>query len=109
MNKKAIPLALQSILWSSDIKDLDLEKNKNYIINQVLIYGTFKEISWLYKTYGKPQIIRIFLDFPSKSYPAFMFNFVKNYLLGLSNKSLDENAYVTSIHGPIKPRTATSI
>lgn len=109
LKSKKIPKNLQGILWSVDIKDLDIEKDKWYIIHQFLIYGDFKELAWLFKTYGKKEILKVFLNTPSKNYPAIIFHFVKNYLLGLKNKTLDEGAYVTSIHGPVKPRAATGL
>lgn len=46
-----LPASLQSILWSADIKQLDLTKDKIYIINQILSYGGLKELRWLFSNY----------------------------------------------------------
>jgi len=50
MKDKKIPSFLQAVLWSVDIKDLNLEEDKIYIINQVLAYGGVEELKWLFKT-----------------------------------------------------------
>lgn len=109
MKRKAVPKSLQPILWSTDVKKLDLSRDKGYIIHQVLIYGTLAEIRWLFSTYTKSQVIKVFLSHPVKLYPKKIYAFVKNYLLGLSQVILDTEDYVTSIFGPVRQRTADRI
>lgn len=104
-----IPSSLQSILWSVDVKHLEPDRDKGYIIHQVLNYGSFVDLRWLLQTYSKNDIIDVFVNQPSKTYPKPVFQFVKNYILGLKNRSLDENAYITSIHGPVRPRAVESL
>lgn len=106
---KTIPKRLQPILWSCNIKQLDLERDKAYIIHQILIYGTLDDFKWLFKAYSKKEIIDVFLNASYKSYPNFIFYFVKNYLLGLKNIKLNENNYVTSISGFVRPRAAEGV
>lgn len=106
---KTIPKRLQPVLWSCDIKQLNLERDKAYIVHQILIYGTLDDIRWLLKTYSKKEIVDTFLKTPYKNYPKYVFYFVKNYLLKLKNKVLNENAYVTSIFGPVRQRAAGNI
>ena len=89
-----VPKQLQSILWSTDVKLLDLDKHKNYIIHQVLSYGRLEEIRWLFKTYSKKTIQRVFTLAPYKDYNVVRFHFVKDYLLDLKHYSLDERRYV---------------
>lgn len=108
-SKKRVPQRLQSVLWSTDVKLLDIEKDKGYIIHQVLIYGTFREIKWLFQTYSKKEIIDVFVKSPSKNYPKEVYYFIKNYLLNLKNISLSEDNYVTSILGPIRQRAADNL
>jgi len=108
MKKKKVPKKLQGVLWSVNVSRLDLEKDKHYIIHQILIYGGFKEIKWLFKTYLRKEIVNVFLE-PYKNYPEKTFYFAKNYLLGLKNISLDNNDYVTSISGSVRPRTSGSL
>jgi len=99
-----VPKKLQPVLWSVDVSKLDLQKDKYYIIHQILIYGDFEELKWLFKHYSKNKIIQVFLK-PYKSYPKYIFYFVKNYILNLKNININEDDYVTSIHGPIRQRT----
>lgn len=101
-----LPHRLQSVLWSVNIDQLDTKKDKYYIIHQILIYGNFDDIKWMFNIYGKKTVIDIFLNHPYKNYPKNMFYFVKNYILGCKSIKLNEDNYVTSIHGPIRPRTA---
>lgn len=100
------PKSLQPILWSADVNKLDIQKDKYYITHQVLIYGTLKEIRWLFQTYGLRTVVGVFLHEPARWYPKKMFYFIKNYILGLKNKNLNEENYVTSIYGPLRQRAA---
>lgn len=99
-----LPKTLQSVLWSVNINQLDVERDKYYIIHQVFIYGDFTDLKWLFNTYSKKELIETFLV-PYKNYPRTVFYFVKNFILGLKNILLDEDDYVTSIHGPVRQRT----
>jgi len=49
--KKILPKFLQSILWSYPVKSLDQDKDREYVIAQVLNYGDWPAIKWLRKTY----------------------------------------------------------
>lgn len=100
------PKNLQGILWSVDVDRLDIEKNKGYIIHQVLLYGTLEEIRWLFQTYTKKVIQDIFVNQPAKMYPKEYYQFIKNNILSLTNLKLDEHQYITSISGPVRQRTA---
>ena len=90
-----IPQSLQGVLWSRKIKNLDLKKDKNYIIHQVLAYGTWEDLKWLFKTYSRLQIKNIFLKYPAKDYKPVVFNFVTKILLGLKQYP-DLQKYVTT-------------
>ena len=103
------PKSLQPILWSAEVSRLDLEKDKGYIIPQVFIYGTMDELKWLFQTYGRETLTRHFLDHPAKLYSKKVFHFVKNNLLHVANKYLDEEDYVTSISGPLRQRAANRV
>ncbi len=96
MNK--IPKSFQPILWSVNVKNLDLEKNKNYIIHQILSYGNLKQIRWLFRVYSKEEIKKVFETSPMKIYNFPAFNFIKNIVLGLKEKSLPSKNYVSSIY-----------
>lgn len=92
--KKSIPVEFQPILWSKNVKNLDLEKDKVYIIHQVLSYGSLDQIKWLFKIYKKKEIREVFLKFPKRIYIPSVFYFIKNFILGLKKKRLKEEKYV---------------
>lgn len=91
---KQIPKRLQAVLWSTDVKLLDLERDKGYIIHQIFSYGRLEDIQWVFKTYPKEEIKRVFINRPYKDYWPSRFHFVKQYLLGLTRYPLDERLYV---------------
>lgn len=109
MQTSVIPKRLQSVLWSYDVDKLDLNRDRAYIIHQVLIHGSLADFNWLLSIYSRKEIIDVFLHSPYKNYPKYMYYFVKNYLLELKKVSLDEDDYVTSIHGSVRPRATGSI
>ena len=59
MFKKTIPLKLRWLFWSYDIKSLDVKGDKDYIITQVLNYGTWDDVKWLLETYPEKEIKKI--------------------------------------------------
>lgn len=90
---KKIPKRLQPILWSVKVDHLDIEEDKAYIINQILVYGGLKELKWLFKTYPKETIRKVFVNDPTKIYTPSAFNFAKEILLGLKDKKLNPYKY----------------
>ncbi|PIY71861.1 hypothetical protein COY87_03960 [Candidatus Roizmanbacteria bacterium CG_4_10_14_0_8_um_filter_33_9] len=88
-----LPKKLQSVLWSVNIDHLNLEKDKYYIIHQILSFGTLDEMSWLLSNYSKKKIIEVFMV-SFKDYFRPRFYFVKDALLGLKNWHPDERYYV---------------
>lgn len=94
---KSIPKRFQGLFWSASAKDLDLEKNKNYIINQALSYGTLESLEWLFKTYESETIKKVFVGSPQKIYTPASFNFVKNIILALKNDKLPQDKYVKNL------------
>ncbi len=89
-----VPKQLQPLLWSKDINHIDSDKDKTYIIHQLFAYGRLEDILWLFKTYPSRVLVRIFTTIPYKDYTAPRFYFVKNYLLGLGDRNLNERLYV---------------
>jgi len=90
---KKVPQRLQPFLWSVEVKDLDLKKDKAYIINQLLAYGGLKDLKWLFKTYSKQVVKNTFINHPVKVYTSSGFNFIKQILLELKDKKLDSHYY----------------
>jgi hypothetical protein len=98
IEKTAIPHSLQGILWSKSIEKIDINKDKTYIIHQILAYGDMEEIKWLFKVYKKNEIKDAFMNCPRNIYTRPVFLFVKNFILGIK-KSLNEKEYVKNITG----------
>lgn len=94
MKRKKIPKRLQSVLWSADIKKLDLEKDKGYIIHQILSHGEIDDIKWLFSVFPKKEIQKVFISVPYKDYRRSRFYFIKNWVIGLKKKQLNEKLYV---------------
>lgn len=54
--KEALPKSLQAALWSYNLTNLDVKKDKKLIITQVLNYGVLQDIKWLFSTYSEQDI-----------------------------------------------------
>ena len=101
-NVDEIPQRLQAVLWSSDVRKLDLERDKAYIIHQILSYGDMDEILWVFRTYKLSEIIKTFTTIPFKDYRKARFYFIKNILLHLENRHMNELLYVKNIPRDIR-------
>lgn len=88
-----IPKQLKGILWSRKIENLSLKLDQEYIIHQVLIYGTLADWKWLFKTYGFSKVKEIFVKKPLKIYSPVAFNFVKKVLFGIPGKLISQSKY----------------
>ena len=58
-DKVKIPKKMKWLFWSYDINSLDLKEDKDYIISQVLNYGTWEDLKWLFKVYSEEEIKKI--------------------------------------------------
>lgn len=88
-----LPQNLQPVLWSVNINHLDPQRDKYYIIHQILSFGTLDEIVWLLAHYSKNAIIEVFKQ-SFKDYRRPRFYLIKNSVLGLKNWHPDERYYV---------------
>lgn len=92
-----IPKNLQGLLWSKDVKEIDPEKDRVYLIHQILRYGSLEDIRWLLRRYPRETVKRVFLGSPLPIYSRPALNFVKNYLLDLKKVTLDPKVYVKAL------------
>lgn len=76
-------------VWYSN----DVERDSFDNIHQTLMFGSLKEIKSLLKVVGEKAVKKSFLNFPKKIYTAPAFNFIKNFVLGISTK-IDEQKYL---------------
>ena len=109
VSNPTIPSHLQAVLWSANIDDLNLQKDKPYIIHQILACGRLEDIVWLFRTYPKAEIINIFTTTPYKNYQASRFQFIKNYVLHLNHSHLNEKLYVQNTPRDLGYRKTESI
>ena len=58
MNKTrgALPPSILRCLWSYDAASLDVHQDRAFIITQVLNYGNWTDLQWLYRTYPERAI-----------------------------------------------------
>ena len=94
MANHRMPPYLRAAFWSVSIDKLDLKKNKQYVINQVLSLGDLDMWQWLFDIYSKSEVRAVFVTHPSKSYTDSRFYFIKNFLLNIKNQELNPNRYV---------------
>lgn len=57
-NRK-LPSHITRCLWSYDISSIDIKKDKELIITQVLNYGDWDGLKWLYENYDESEIREI--------------------------------------------------
>jgi hypothetical protein len=56
---KRIPKSLQPILCSYNLKELNLKEDNETIITQVLNYGSWEDVKWLYSVYPEKEIKKV--------------------------------------------------
>jgi hypothetical protein len=54
MRKKEIPP--RELFWDTDVTRLDLQENKQYIIERALELGDEKAVRWLFSSYTRSDI-----------------------------------------------------
>lgn len=54
-----LPKNLAPFLWSSDLKKINLEKDKKRVITNILNLGSKKATDWLFKQYDKKTIKQV--------------------------------------------------
>jgi len=94
--KNRLPKRLQSVLWSTDISQLNLRKDRAYIVNQVLSFGSLEDLRWLFKVYPSNVIKKTFINSPIKTYRPESFNFAKNILLEIDQKLNSKNYVINT-------------
>ena len=101
MVPKTIPAGLQPILWSKSIHNIDIKKDKIYIIHQVLSYGSMDDIRLLSRLYSRDEIISIFKNYPKRIYTRPVFLYLRDFLLKIG-LVLYKKDYVKNIARPSK-------
>lgn len=102
MQSTAVPDWLQPMLWSSNIKHLNTVRDSAYIVHQLLAHGDIREFVWLFQTYSGARIAEVFTTYPYKDYTRPRYLFIKNYVLHLSKRVLNEQHYVKNTSRDIR-------
>jgi hypothetical protein len=58
-NSIKIPKSMAWLFWSYDLESLDLRVDKEYIVTQVLNYGKWEDVQWLFRVYRREEIVDI--------------------------------------------------
>lgn len=61
ISKTKIPPLISHCLWSYDISSIDIKRDSELIITQVLNYGDWEGVVWLWRTYSKKAIREVVL------------------------------------------------
>ena len=51
-----LPQELRPLFWSYKFNDLDMSKDRNLVITQVINYGSLAEWRWMVSAYGKDSV-----------------------------------------------------
>lgn len=100
---KKIPSKLQAVLWSYNIEKMDLKEDKKVIITQVLNYGDWEDLKWLFKVYSEKEIKEVVKN-PRR---GVWFEKVLNFWTTLFNIRIKKDVWQKAIFN-INPRIVTS-
>lgn len=63
------PQSVKAVLWSYDLKTIEVQRDKKIIISQVLNFGSEEAIKWLFKQYGFEVVEQV-----ANTIPLFQWN-----------------------------------
>ena len=86
-----MPEELKKYFWDTKFEELDIRKNKRYIISRLYCYGDLKAINWIKKTYSKEDIREVAIK--SRDLKPL----VANYLRQQFNLKKEEMAYYRAV------------
>ncbi len=93
-----LPLRLQGILWSQDVRTLQTDRDKVPIIHHIFAFGELEDIRWLRKVYSPRQLRGVFTRQPMKVYTRPSWRFAQR-ILGLRQPLKREKEYVKTATG----------
>lgn len=83
------------LFWFLDSNKLDLNKDRNLIVHQVLAYGTLEDLRQLIKLYGKETVRKEFKKPQAGLYQPSILNFAQ-HVLGVAK--VDQNKYLKRVY-----------
>lgn len=60
------PKIIRPFLWSSDLRQVDLQRDKNRIILNILNIGSHQATDWLFSFYPKRVIKKVVTDYGAR-------------------------------------------
>jgi hypothetical protein len=80
-----IPSNIIPLLWDTPIENISIEKNKQYIIERVLEYGSLSDDKWLKEVYSIDEIIEIIkksrkISLKTANFYSIIFNIPQNQI-----------------------------
>jgi hypothetical protein len=94
--KKTIPKHLQGVFWSYNIKNLDIERDKQMIITQLLNHGQWCDLKWLYSVYEETEIKAV-VEHPQR---GMWYERVLNFWVTMLNCKVPKRIYKQAIIRP---------
>ena len=80
LDSLSLPPSVKNVLWSYDLRQIDLNKHKKLIIAQVLNFGSTAATDWLFRTYKMDEIKDIAAQIPSGQWDKKSLNLWALYL-----------------------------
>lgn len=74
-----IPQSVKNTLWSYNIDKIDLQKNKDTIIFNVLNFGNLESAQWLQNVYSKNEIIDVIEESNTQKWSPKSLNYWATY------------------------------
>jgi len=56
VENRLIPSSIKRLLWDVEVKSIDIERHRFFIIARIIDYGNCEDIKWMRQTYTDGQI-----------------------------------------------------
>ena len=86
-----MPEELRKYFWDTKFEELDINKNRRYIIARLYCYGDLKAIRWVKETYTLDEIKDVAINYRNLK------PIVANYLKQQFNLKKEEMAYYKAV------------
>lgn len=60
---KKLPRFLKKYFWDVDFEKIDFDNHRMYVLKRILEYGDEKAVSWMWKSFKKPEIKYALVNF----------------------------------------------
>ena len=59
MEKTKVPFELKKFFLDVEFEKIDLQKDRNFILERLLNYGTFETFSWIFSTFTNDEVVNL--------------------------------------------------